>query len=231
VGGLEISPYSKDALDAVEAMRAYFDVQNAGAWHKGMSNAAQPAYNIAAVQFPGLSEDLMKKLAPVFEAKGFDIASGPKGVSVINFKGPEGGGEAFAKDVRSTLKKQFPEAGKPEFGSLQSGYVDYGDLWKQPQGSGEVTRSMLGFLDKSPLVAARLDDPAVRKVVGEKNVRDAAFPQWGAPRDDVTLARKIFSEEGVDGIRKALAAGALLPATAFLFLGGQPQDEGVPPPQ
>jgi hypothetical protein len=40
---------------------------------------------------------------------------------------------------------------------------------------------------------------------------------------------KIFARDGLDGIRKALAAGALLPATAFLFLGSAPPDDGAPP--
>jgi hypothetical protein len=223
VGGADVASYSKDALNAVEAFRAYNDAQNAGAWHKIVGSKA-PQYDIAGLEVPGMSEEVMKTLAPLIEQKGYGVASAPHGMSVMSF-GDAPKGAAFAKDVRGFTKSQGLE--KPEMGKMAPGRLaaDYESLWQHPEGSGSVTRAMLENLEKSPEVAARLDDPAIRAAVGAKNERDLAFSQWGAPRDDVHLARKIFSEEGFEGLKKALAAGALLPAAVIAAFGLSSQEQ------
>jgi hypothetical protein len=220
--GPVIPQYSQDALNLVEGARAYFDVQNAGAWHKVMPSKA-PAYSAAGVKVPGLDEQKMKALAPRFEALGLDIASAPGGFTVMAIGDKAPRGEAFAKAVRGELKAAGITPSSAEFGRLESGYIDYSGAWPKGQGSDEATKGLLALVDKAPAIAKSLDkSDAYRFAAAARNERDLAAQGagWGAPRPDVMLAREIFKKSGWQGLRDAIGKGILPAAAISVALGG-----------
>jgi hypothetical protein len=204
-----MTPGSKSALDAVEAARAYFDAQAAGAWHKVMPARSAADYSAATLNFGRpLTEQEMVALAPAFEAKGYMIASDPKGVTV--FGGSKSGAD-FAKEVRE-LTKSLPNKPEATFGRFEGGYVDYSGAW--PQGKGAVTKEMLQRVDAAPTTRGLLGESVpFRDAVVARNARDleAQAKGFGVAREDVLRAREIFAKEGWDGLRRAAEKG-IVPA-------------------
>lgn len=222
--GPVVADYSKKALDLVEGARAYADVQNAGAWHKVMRSKAGD-YSAVAVRMPGMSEGTMKEIAPLFEGKGYDLASAPGGFTVLSLADDAPKGEAMAKEIRKLAKSLGAEGVEP--GRLESGYIDYADAWKAGEGSDAATRKLLELVDQSPTAAKALESSdAYRAAVLARNPRDVAAQAagWGDPRADVMRAREIFAKDGFAGLRNALGKG-LLPAGVIAALGLSPDDE------
>jgi hypothetical protein len=90
-----------------------------------------------------------------------------------------------------------------------------------------VTNELLKYLEAAPKTASLLEgSPGYRATVLERNVRDidAAAKGFGVAREDVLLARKIFAEEGWEGLKKAAAAGTV--PVALLAAGGLFREEG-----
>jgi hypothetical protein len=217
---------SQKALTAVEAARAYWDAQDAGAWHKIMPAKSAADYRGAAVDFgrPFTKAD-MEAVAPVFEAKGYFLGSAPNGITVManpywNDVGTKVGKD-MADEVRGILKanKDLFKGSRVEFGALASDYIDLASGRKA--GPGGAAKVMLEKLDAAPKTRGLLEDsPAYREAVVARSARDLD-PKWNAGPTDprMILAREIFKKEGWEGIRRAAAAGtipiALLTAGAF----------------
>jgi hypothetical protein len=221
-GSRVMTPGSEKSMSAVEAARAYFDAQEAGAWHKAMLAKNADAYSGATINLGrSMTKEDMERIAPLFEQKGYYLGSAPNGVTVMANDGTPAGG-AFAADVRAIMKANkdlFPGA-KMETGNLQSNYIDYGDAWRSGK-PGAVTEAMLQHLEAAPKTANLLEgSPEYRATVLARNARDidAAAKGAGVAREDVLRARKIFAEEGWAGLKKAAAAGTV-PAV-LLGVGG-----------
>jgi hypothetical protein len=218
-GSRVMTPGSKKSLTAVEAARAYFDAQEAGAWHRIMPAKSADTYTGAGIDFGrNFTASDMEKIAPLFEARGYYLGSSPNGITVMANDATKTGKD-FSKEVKEILKSNkdaFKDA-KVEFGTLESDYIDYGGAYtsKVP---GSVTSEMLKRLDAAPETAGLLQDSQIyRDTVLARNARDteAAKAGYGASRKDLENARKIFAKDGWEGLRRAAVAGTV-PA-AFMY--------------
>jgi hypothetical protein len=236
-GAKSMTPGSYSGLTAVEAARAYFDAQEAGAFHKVQPAKDAGAYSAATLDFgrPFTAAD-MSAVAPLFEANGYFLGSAPDGMTVMGrpagaaYPGDPGTklGKDFAKEVRDIIKanKGLFAGANADFGKLESNYIDYNDAWRSGT-PGAVTMEMLKYMDAAPETAGLLaDSRGYRDAVVARNARDtdAAAKGYGVAREDVMRARKIFAEQGWEGLRKAAAAGtvpAALLAAGGLFAAGE----------
>lgn len=210
-----LTPGSVKALNAVEAARAYFDVQEAGAWHKLLPAKSAMDYTGASIDLgKSMTQADMERIAPLFEQRGYYLASAPNGVTILA-NADTAQGEKFAKEVREILKKNSEIFGKAkvDFGRTESGYIDFGEAYRSKT-PGAVTAKMLEMLDQAPMTMKNLDvNPAYRAAVEARNLRDIEYANkgFGVAREDVIRARKIFKAEGFEGLRKAAKAG-IVPA-------------------
>ena len=210
---------SQDALSLVEGARAYWDAQDAGAWHKVMPAKSADAYTAAGVDFgrPFTEADMLK-VAPLFEAKGYYLGTAPTGITVLANDSTKTGAD-FAKEVREIMKanKGAFAGAKTEFGAAASGYIDLAS--GRAAGPGGAAKALLERVDAAPKTAGLLEDSAgYRQAVLSRNTRDAdAAKLFGGTDPRMLLAREIFAKEGWAGIRRAAAAGTI-PA-AFLAVG------------
>ena len=205
-----LTPGSVKALNAVEAARAYFDVQEAGAWHKLLPAKSAADYSGASINLgKNLTQADMERIAPLFEQRGYYLA-----ITILANEGTAQG-EKFANEVRDIVKKNRETFGKTEidFGRAETGYIDYGDAYRSKT-PGAVTARMLEMMEQAPMTMKNLDvNPAYRETVAARNARDIDYAAkgFGVAREDVTRARNIFKAEGFEGLRKAAKAG-IVPA-------------------
>jgi hypothetical protein len=215
-----LTPGSVNALNAVEAARAYFDVQEAGAWHKLLPAKSAADYSGASIDLgKNMTQADMERIAPLFEQRGYYLASAPNGITILANEGTAQG-EKFAKEVRDIVKKNPEAFGKTEidFGRAETGYIDYGDAYRSNT-PGAVTARMLEMMEQAPMTMKNLDvNPAYRETVAARNARDIDYAAkgFGVAREDVIRARNIFKAEGFEGLRKAAKAG-IVPAVLATF--------------
>jgi hypothetical protein len=221
-----MTPGSEGALNAVEASRAYFDAQEAAAWHKIMPAKNADAYTGVTIDFGrDFTKADMEKVAPLFESKGYYLASAPDGVTIMtNSNTPVG--KEFSNDIRQVLKnnKDIFSKTKTDFGVLKSNYIDYGDAWSSGV-PGSVTKELLKYIDTAPVTGSKLEGSQLyRNTVKARNTRDLAAEKsnLGKVRADMVRAREIFAKDGWDGLRKAAEAGTV-PA-AFMSPNAIPED-------
>lgn len=236
-GTRSMTPGSVKALNAVEASRAYFDGQEAGGWHKVMTAPNADAYRAVKLDFGRpFTEADMSAVAPLFEANGYFLGSSPKGITVMGrpagaaYPGDPGTkiGKDFAKEVRDIIKanKGVFKGANTDFGALESGYLPYTDAYLSGN-PGSVTTELLKYMDAAPETKGLLNDSqGYRDTVVARNPRDtdAAAKGYGVARADMVRARKIFAEQGYEGLRRAAAAGtvpAVLLAAGGLFAAGE----------
>ena len=225
-GERAMTPGSEGALNAVEASRAYFDAQEAAAWHKLMPAKNADAYTGAGLDFGrDFTKADMERIAPLFESKGYDIGSAPDGVTIMaNSKTPKG--KEFSKDIKKIIKdnKNAFHGVTTDFGTLNSNYINYGDAWKSNI-PGSVTKELLKYIDTAPVTGSKLEGSQLyRDTVKARNARDLAAEKsgLGKVRADMVRAREIFAKEGWNGLRKAAEAG-IVPAV-FLSPNAVPED-------
>ena len=225
-GERAMTPGSEGALNAVEASRAYFDAQEAAAWHKLMPAKNADAYTGAGLDFGrDFTKADMERIAPLFESKGYDIGSAPDGVTIMaNSKTPKG--KEFSKDIKKIIKdnKNAFHGVTTDFGALNSNYINYGDAWKSNI-PGSVTKELLKYIDTAPVTGSKLEGSQLyRDTVKARNARDLAAEKsgLGKVRADMVRAREIFAKDGWNGLRKAAEAG-IVPAV-FLSPNAVPED-------
>jgi len=208
-----MTPGSARGMTAVEAARAYFDVQEAGAWHKIMPAASADKYSGAGIDFgKKFTQADMEKVAPLFEQKGYYLASSPNGITVMTNEGTAAG-KKFADEVRGIVKanKETFKDAKVEFGALKSNYIDYGPAYKSGT-PGAVTNELMKYMDAAPKTAGMLEGNQLYKdTVLRRNERDvqAAKAGFGVSRADVMRAREIFAKSGWQGLKDAAKAGTV----------------------
>jgi hypothetical protein len=221
-----MTPGSEGALNAVEASRAYFDAQEAAAWHKLMPAKNADAYTGVTIDFGReFTKSDMEKVAPLFESKGYYIASAPDGVTIMTNPNTPVGKE-FSNDIRQILKnnKNIFSKTKTDFGALKSKYIDYGDAWSSGA-PGSVTKELLKYIDAAPITGSKLEGSQLyRDTVKARTARDLAAEKsgLGKVRADMVRAREIFAKDGWAGLRKAAEAG-IVPAV-FLSPNAVPED-------
>jgi len=220
--GEVLSEGSRRALTATEAFRAYMDAQNAGAWHKVVRPKGSAQYTGAGLEFDGMNEELMKRLARAFENKGYWVASAPKGATILANDATQSGG-AFAKEVRDILKAQQMSP-QVNLGRAESGYAPMFELGGD--GPSPITRGLLTAMERSPTTMRAMEAQPVRAAVLARNARDlqAQADGLGVARSDVMRAREIFAREGWAGL-KAAAQKGLVPTAVLAIVAPQMGNE------
>jgi hypothetical protein len=117
---------------------------------------------------------------------------------------------------------------------IDSGYLDYADLWKE-FGSRKATTKFLDDVLQNPALARALE-PELRAQARATLSRNERLRDAGdVVREDVMNALRILSEEGLARLRKAVNEGAVLPSVAILGALGlrhlapvDATDEGLP---
>lgn len=235
--GGDIAPASRRALDLAESLRAYTDVQGAGAYHVGLPDVKSGDMGSLTTPTTGPTRaSTLETLQALGTQYGLpDVVDTGRGVTLSNFyPGPPSGDEMKAAlsgglnaDINALL------GAEPRRVKVASGYLP---MFEEAgaEGSGVATGRLADLLGKYPeSVVQRLDaDPALRARYASGADLDAEMAQrgFGAPRDDVQTARRILSAGGLDALMAAFRGGKIpLPVAAAGLLGMsamQEEDEG-----
>jgi hypothetical protein len=224
-------------MSAGEAMRAFVDAQNAGAWHKTW--AGGPANQSTSLVFPragkATTEELLKMRTALAPHDLTDIVDTGKGITASKFYPDQPApNKAFDKAVRSGAFKEFGTPTRVRSGPGDSGYIDYVKEWQQGVGSQAATKKLLEYVNTTPEIRAALNNnPYVGERAMAKVSRDEDWAaKWGAPREDIQNARRIIGDGRgwVDRLEAAMKKGVILPsaAAAILGAGAVAQQMGAP---
>jgi hypothetical protein len=217
-----MTPEARSAVEGAEALRAYLSAQSGAASHRLSPGQAGASRAVDVPMNRGLTEAEMIELASTMKERGYNVSDRGKGVTVMDFgfnKGPEDLRGDFP-GIRSDVKRVLPEAGEPSRRVFEGTYQD---IDFSAPGSGTATRQMLEKMDAVPEFGrnAMGQSPMVMERAGAMRDRDAMLSrEYKLPlREDIQLAREIFSKEGLQGLREALARGAVLPSAAVAIVG------------
>lgn len=217
--GGAVDPTSRGGMDLAEGLRAYMDVQGAGAWHKPVINAEPDAMGSVFTPHTGpIDADTLMTLKAMGERYGLpDIIDTGQGATMTAFYPSEPPPGAA---TQQNLTEGLGDALSGMLGSApQRAYVDsgYQPMFEagSPQGSGEMTDALRALVMQYPdAVRANLDaGPGIRRAALGKAERDVDWSQrTGQPiREDVQRARQIIGEEGLSGLFAARDRGEKLP--------------------
>lgn len=217
-------------LDSVSSGTAFVDAQDASAWHYILPQGQTQAWQRTSVNIPldrAATRAEMRKFTDIGKRHGMFAVDSGHGVNLITDEFDKGigaarmalenPGGALGRELKGGLGQEIENVlGAPyQRVAVETGYVDYTELWKQGTGSGEATAKFLDDLDAVPAVRDKIE-PALRKKARQNMLRDAEFAESSglSLRDDIQEARRILWEKGIDGLREALKNGAVLPAVA-----------------
>lgn len=224
ITGGEVDPASRELLDLAESLRAYTDVQGAGAWHKNIQNAKPGEMGSVFIpQDSGLPPEMLQQLREVGNRYGLgDAVDTGQGVTMTSFyPGPPGGaetGKALRGDLGLELESLLPGS-KPGRSKVDSGYLP---MFEEPEGetfvpgSGVVTRRLRDLVSQYPeSVIDRLDaSQSLRDKYLSRLYADeaAARAGHGSTREDAQTARRLLGEGGLRGLFSGLDRGVALPS-------------------
>lgn len=223
--GKVVDPVAASLMTKTAGLRAYADMQNAGAWHKFFVWDGQMTKNLTdsnSIRIPlegPLGEKEMKTLFPLADKNGFLVTDSGQGV--VLFPQPWLGaddlknlslhdGKILAKKLTSGLDDDIKKAVnrqdiRLEQGRVQSDYIDYESFSAaESAGKGLRTKKLFEVLDEktTPDFIKRLDADtpeadAVRQIIMNKWGRNFAYHQvTGDPiRMDQQLALQILGGE------------------------------------
>lgn len=217
-----MTPVARSAVEGAEALRAYLSAQSGAATHRLSPGQAGASRAVDVPMARGLTEAEMIELSGAMKERGYNVSDRGKGVTVMDFgfgKGPEDLRGDFP-GIRSDVRRILPESGEPSRRVFEGTYQD---MDFSTPGSGTATRQMLEKMDAVPEFGRRAmgQSPMVMERAAAMRDRDALLSQeYKLPlREDIQLARDIFSKEGLQGLREALARGAVLPSAAVAIVG------------
>ena len=222
--GGDIIPSTAGLLDMAESSRAYVDVQNAGAYHKVIPDGQTNMGERTSINLPmdgSPDPELMSSISSLAEANGFFAVDTGRGINFVNDAYSPVGSARTGGTLGKDLKGEFGEQLNALMGSkgtrvkVQAGYEDYESAWQAGSGSGKATQQFLNKLDENATFSAAIE-PALRRKAAANIVRDAKTKFKG--RDDIKTARQILADNGIDGLKAAMAAGTILPAMALVVL-------------
>ncbi len=215
-----VDPASRGAMDLAEGLRAYMDVQGAGAWHKPVLNAKPGGMGSVFTPHEGaIDADTLMSLKAMGERYGLpDIIDTGQGATMTAFYPSEPPpGAVTGKHLKGGLENELSAllSGDPRRASIDSGYQSMFEAGS-PQGSGEMTDALRALVMQYPdSVRAKLDaSPGIRQAARGKAERDVDWSQrTGQPiREDVQRARQIVGDEGLSGLFAARDRGVPLPS-------------------
>jgi hypothetical protein len=229
--GGQLDPDALARMKSGDAARALLDVQNMGAHHLPVPSDSPNALRVDLGR--GLTLDQMTKLTAELKKRNLPLSPSDTGNGVTLFDETHWYGDANPPAVTAGYKQQLDDAltaagvqHKGSYGVESNSYaIDYqSELASANQGKGMATQKMLDTLDALGSRGNLGTDPAVKAKVLEK-LKVMETGDYGVPREDVkNLLRIVGNAKGdwVPALKKALAAGAVLPATMFLVFGEEP---------
>ena len=128
-------------------------------------------------------------------------------------------GETLGKRIGSDLGAEITEilpGSNLQRVKVDSGYVDYADLWKT-EGSREATTKFLDDTLRNPELARALEPELRAKAAANlKRNQEYAERTGDVVRQDIMNALRILSEQGLRGLRTAVQNNQVLPSVAIL---------------
>jgi hypothetical protein len=154
-----------------------------------------------------------------------DFVDTGKGVSMTNFYPGPPSGAATGRNLKGELGRGIQDImpSNPARVKIDSSYIPIleagEDVGQGVAGSGYATDKLLSMANRYPLAAKKLESGniqarATRQVDLDE---DYAARGFGATREDIQTARRIFSERGFEGLREARRQGVALPGIAALL--------------
>jgi len=211
-GNRSLGSWDTEILNSTEALRAFVDAQNAGAWHKPISdNSAGRMNSLTMDMGKQPSPEVVKELSALADSLGFFASDTGSGVNFINDafskQGKGRSGTDLGKDLKKGLRAELEQISgvTPQRATTESGFLNYEDEWQTPN-QGAATTKLFQTLDQNPALATKLDTPAMRQKALNNLQRDAEYSrQYGLPlREDIQRVRKVLGEEGLEGLRREL---------------------------
>ena len=218
----DYDPASRAMLDVAEGLRAYTDVQGAGAHHIGLTNVTPGQQGSITIPHVGpVDVDRIMALKALGEKHGLpDIVDTGEGLTMTNFDpGPPTGAQT-GKALKSGLSRDIAAitGAMPSRVKVASGYIPMFEKAGAP-GSGIATHRLEDLFSQYPGLIDKLDQNAAlraRYQSGADLDAEMAAKGLGDVRPDVQLARNILADKGLRGLFEARKAGVALPAIAGL---------------
>jgi len=210
----------RDILEAATGLRAGLLAQDAGAAHVITDSGRMSDRNAVTAGLLGkLTPQEALDLRNVGAKYGYgDLVDRGEGITMTNFSGPST--VPSTKDMtalESEARAIRPDLVAAKRMSQDSVYTDLTDEWKAGEGSGEVTKKILGWVEKTPELAAAMDNnPYIAQNALDLIARDKDLAKiWGPGRADLKTFRKIIGAGPgwVGRLKKAVKAGTV-PAIA-----------------
>lgn len=235
-----VDPASRGMLDFGEMLRGYIGGQGASAWHTTLRNVPPGEQGSVFVPMQGpVDAERLTQLGDLGGKYGLpDFVDTGKGVTLTNFyPGPPSGADTGKNLKKAGLGEgiQSLMGSTPERVKVDSSYLPILEAGSDPRqgvpGSGWATDQLLAMADKYPVAASKLESGNIRSRGLSQADLDESYAArgFGATREDLQTARRIFAEKGFAGLREARRNGIALPGIAALMslygLQGGPDEE------
>ena len=212
--GGDLRAAERKKLDAAEAARAYMLAQGGGAYSGIVPGGEGGFYLPREGKAP---PDIMENLLKDPRMAGVAMADTGQGLNIFN---PAAG--AVSPEAQLALRQHFSTEGitkgdEAPYTSLPTlapgtpvgGYVDLEKAWQAEPGTGAVARELLARVDELPANQQRALGEAMQVPAGDLyDLYGNISKNKGLPvREDLMNALKILREQGLEGLRSAVARG------------------------
>jgi len=210
----------RDILEAGTGLRAGLLAQDAGAAHVITDSGRMSDRNAVGAGLLGkLTPQEALDLRDVGAKYGYgDLVDRGEGITMTNFGGdPTVPSTKEMAALTEEVRAIRPDLTTAKRMSQDSVYTDLTDEWKAGEGSGEVTKKILGWVEKTPELAAAMDNnPYIAQNALDLIARDKGLAKiWGPGRADLETFRSIIGAGPgwVGRLKKAVKKG-IVPAIA-----------------
>ena len=222
-----LDKFSRQMMDTGEKLRSGIDAQAAGAWHVVTDTRNKTGTGVSVELDRRPTVDELKALNEIANKHGFFAVDTGGTINFIN----DSWSDLSAARSAASLKKELADSLKREiknvFGKqrvnihqvdIDSGYLDNTEGFNTSVGTGRYTADLLAKTFKHPKIAKALDTPFIRRRAEAKMLQDYEWARkTGQPvREDIQNFRRILAEGGLEGLKKALQEGAILPSAAIV---------------
>lgn len=232
-----VDPASRGMLDFGEMLRGYLGAQGASAWHSTLKNVPAGEQGSLFVPMEGPVEaERLVELGRMGSEYGLpDFVDTGRGVTLTNFYPGPPSGAVTGRNLKTGLGEgaQSIMGASPERVKVDSSYLPILEAGDDPRqgvpGSGYATEQLLELAERYPVAAGKLESGNIRsRALSQADIDEGyAARGFGATREDIQTARRIFAERGFEGLREARRQGIALPGIAALMsLYGLQDDEG-----
>lgn len=232
-----VDPASRGMLDFGEMLRGYLGGQGASAWHTTLRNVPTGQQGSLSIPMEGpVDAETLVELGELGGRYGLpDFVDTGRGVTLTNFYPGPPTGAATGKNLKQGLATDISSlmGSSPERVKVDSSYLPILEAGDDPRqgvpGSGYATDQLLELADRYPVAAGKLESGNIKsRALSQADIDEAyAARGFGATREDIQTARRIFAERGFEGLREARRQGIALPGiAAFMSIYGLQDDEG-----